>query len=89
MEVISANGLLWSSPGDDWTAIDQLSDIDVPVLLLNGRYDQAQDSCLLPFFERLNKVSWVQFSQASHMAHYEERERFMQVVGQFLTERLD
>ncbi|KAI0684493.1 proline-specific peptidase [Cytidiella melzeri] len=69
----------------DWTAVEKISSIEVPVLLLNGRYDQAQDSCLFPFFERLNKVKWVCFEESAHMAHFEERERFMQVLGEFLT----
>lgn len=68
-----------------WSALDKLSLIDVPVLLLNGRFDEAQDSCMSVFFEHLTKVKWVQFANASHMAHHEERERFMQVVGEFLT----
>ena len=37
------------------------------------------------FFDNLTKVKWVQFANSSHMAHHEERERFMQVVGEFLT----
>ena len=74
------------SPGESWSAIDCIPVIDVPVLLINGRYDQAQDSCLLAFFQRLKRASWVQFSDSSHMAHYEERERFMEVVGEFLTQ---
>ncbi|KAI0685164.1 proline-specific peptidase [Cytidiella melzeri] len=69
----------------NWTAVEKISTIDVPVLLLNGKYDQAQDSCLLPFFERLDKVKWVRFEDSAHMAHFEERERFMQVLGEFLT----
>ncbi|KAI0781634.1 proline-specific peptidase [Irpex lacteus] len=68
-----------------WSVLDKLGSIDVPVLLLNGRFDEAQDSCMSVFFNCLNKVKWVQFANASHMAHYEERERFMQVVGEFLT----
>ncbi|KAI0781619.1 proline-specific peptidase [Irpex lacteus] len=76
-----------SIPNEHWSAIDSIPTIDVPVLLINGRYDQAQDSCLLAFFERLKTVTWVQFSDSSHMAHYEERERFMEVVGEFLTQR--
>ncbi|KAI0693275.1 proline-specific peptidase [Cytidiella melzeri] len=69
----------------NWSAVEKLGAIDVPVLLLNGKYDEAQDSCLSAFFGGLSKVKWVQFAESAHMAHFEERERFMQVVGEFLT----
>ncbi|KAI0781609.1 Alpha/Beta hydrolase protein [Irpex lacteus] len=68
-------------PNETWSAIDSISAIEVPVLLISRRYDQAQDSCLLAFFERLKSQD-----KSSHMAHYEERERFMEVLpGEFLT----
>jgi hypothetical protein len=52
--------------------------------MLNGRFDEAQDSAMNSFFERITMVKWVQFAESSHMSHYEERERFMQTVGDFL-----
>ncbi|KAI0693071.1 proline-specific peptidase [Cytidiella melzeri] len=69
----------------NWSVLDKVSAINVPVLLLNGRYDEAQDSCMSAFFDRLARAKWVQFAESSHMSHFEERERFMQVVGEFLT----
>ncbi len=38
-----------------------------------------------PYFRTLSKVKWFTFSESSHMPQYEERERYMQVVGDFLT----
>ncbi|KAK3681712.1 Alpha/Beta hydrolase protein [Podospora appendiculata] len=32
--------------------------IDVPVLLLNGRYDEASDLCVEPWFGEIPKVKW-------------------------------
>ena len=32
----------------------------------------------------VSKVKWVTFSKSSHMPHWEERERYMQIVGDFL-----
>ncbi|KAI0719387.1 proline-specific peptidase [Cerioporus squamosus] len=60
----------------DWTVVDDIHKINVPTLLLNGRYDEAQDSVV---------VKWYTFAESSHMPQYEERERFMQVVSDFLT----
>lgn len=68
----------------DWSALEHIHKINVPVLLLNGRYDEGQDTCMMPFFDNLEKVKWVQFAASAHMAQFEERERYMEVIGDFL-----
>jgi len=69
----------------DWSIIDELHKINVPTLVTNGRYDEATDTDVYPFFKNIPRVKWVQFSESSHMSHYEETERVMEVVGQFFT----
>ncbi|KAJ7094793.1 hypothetical protein C8R44DRAFT_645236 [Mycena epipterygia] len=54
------------------------------MLLLNGRYDQARDSVVAPFFQKIPRIKWVTFAESSHMLHFEERERYMEVVSSFL-----
>ena len=71
-----------------WTVVDDLHKINVPTLLLNGKYDEAQDSVVLPFFRAIQKVKWYTFAESSHMPQYEEREKFIQVVGDFLVSDL-
>ena len=44
--------------------------------MLNGRYDEAQDSVVKPYFDELEKVKWFTFSESSHMPQYEEREKY-------------
>ncbi|KAH9945098.1 proline-specific peptidase [Epithele typhae] len=69
-----------------WSIIPELPKINVPTLVLNGRYDEAQDSVVQPFFQHISsKVWWFTFANSSHMPHYEERELFMQRVGDFLS----
>ncbi|KAI0310931.1 hypothetical protein OF83DRAFT_1178055 [Amylostereum chailletii] len=70
---------------EDWSVLEEISKITCPTLLLNGRYDEAQDSGMLPFFQGLKTVKWIQFASSAHMAQYEERDRFMDVVGRFLS----
>ncbi|KAF8966656.1 proline-specific peptidase [Flammula alnicola] len=70
----------------DWSVIDELHKISVPTLMLNGRYDEAQDSAMIEFFTRLPKVKWVQFAESAHMSQYEERARYMDIVGKWLSE---
>ncbi|KAJ7149035.1 Alpha/Beta hydrolase protein [Mycena crocata] len=67
-----------------WTVVDDLPKITVPTLLINGRYEAAQDFAVAPFFHRMPKVKWVQFAASSHMPFFEEKERYLQVVGDFL-----
>ncbi|KZV91438.1 proline-specific peptidase [Exidia glandulosa HHB12029] len=72
-------------PIKDWTIIDRAHLIDVPTLLTNGQYDEAQNSVILPFFERIPNVTWIKFPNSSHTAQLEEPERFLQVIGGFLS----
>ncbi|WP_413530947.1 proline iminopeptidase-family hydrolase [Rahnella inusitata] len=68
----------------DWTVIDRLPAITVPVLLISGRYDEAAPEVVQPFYDLIPKVEWVIFENSSHMPHVEEREKCMKCVGEFL-----
>jgi pimeloyl-ACP methyl ester carboxylesterase len=57
----------------------------VPTLVINGRYDIAQDSVQIPFFQRIPRVKWVRFEESSHCPFWEtERARYMQTIEEFL-----
>ena len=68
----------------DFDIVSDLHKINVPTLLTNGRWDGAQDGVVERFFWNIPKVRWAQFAIASHTPHYEETERYMEVVGTFL-----
>lgn len=67
-----------------WDVRDKVHKIKVRTLLINGAYDEATDYVVQPYFDKIEKAKWVQFGQSSHMPHIEERDRFMEVVSQFL-----
>ncbi|EMD39075.1 hypothetical protein CERSUDRAFT_93124 [Gelatoporia subvermispora B] len=69
----------------DWSVVDNLPHISCPTLLINGYFDEAQDSVVLPFFLHTPKVRWVQFGQSAHMAFHEEKEKYLDIVEKFLT----
>ncbi|KAI0258610.1 hypothetical protein BC834DRAFT_910677 [Gloeopeniophorella convolvens] len=71
-----------------WSVLDKIDKIGYPTLLLNGADDEAQDECVLLFFEKLPKAKWVQFANSSHMAFFEEKDRYLQVVSNFLTKQM-
>jgi len=69
---------------NDWDITSKIHLIRVPTLLINGEYE-VDDVCA-PFFRSIDKIKWVKFAKSSHMPHWEERERYMQVVESFLRE---
>ncbi|XXH03984.1 hypothetical protein Hte_010393 [Hypoxylon texense] len=69
----------------NWEGWKLAKDITADTLLLNGRYDEITDHCVEPWFGALRKVKWVTLAQSSHMGHWEERARFMEICGTFLT----
>ncbi|AUH01344.1 alpha/beta hydrolase [Prodigiosinella confusarubida] len=71
----------------EWTVIDRLSAIDVPVLLISGYYDEAAPEVVQPFADHIKDVEWVIFEHSSHMPHVEEREACMAKVATFLQQK--
>ncbi|KAI0359761.1 proline-specific peptidase [Trametes cingulata] len=69
-----------------WTIVDRLHDVDVPTLVVNGAYDIADDEVVKPYVENIPHSKWVKFDNSSHTPFWEEREKYMQVVGEFLAE---
>ena len=68
----------------DWQAKDRLGSIDVPTLIVSGRYDEAAPPLQEALRDGIRGSEWVLFEASSHMPHVEERERFMEVVGDWL-----
>lgn len=68
----------------DWSSVDRLSDIDVPTRLVSGAYDEATPALQQRLAAGIRGAAWALFEDSSHMPHVEERERYMQVVGDFL-----
>lgn len=69
----------------NWSVVDQVHKIKVPTLLINGKYDEAQDEVVEPFFKNIEKVKWVRFAESSHLPQIEETEEYLKVVKEFLT----
>nr|SAI82909.1 HrnP; Putative L-amino acid amidase/ proline iminopeptidase; alpha/beta hydrolase fold; Pfam00561 [Streptomyces sp. CMB-0406] len=68
----------------DWSVIEHLPSIDVPTLVLSGRYDEATPVTVRPFDELIPDARWEIFEDSSHAPHFEEPERFYEVLGAFL-----
>jgi L-proline amide hydrolase len=68
----------------DWQSKDRLGEISVPTLLTSGRYDEATPALQEPLRDGIPDCEWVLFEESSHTPFVEERDRYMQVVGDWL-----
>ncbi|KAI0749651.1 proline-specific peptidase [Daedaleopsis nitida] len=67
-----------------WTVVDRLHQVKVPTLVINGKDDIAQDYVTRAYSENISGSKWITFENSSHTPFWEERERYMQIVGEFL-----
>ena len=67
-----------------WDITDRLHRIDVPTLLVSGRYDEATPAVVTPVHEGIRGSQWVVIEDASHMPHVEQPTKFRDVVNEFL-----
>jgi pimeloyl-ACP methyl ester carboxylesterase len=70
----------------NWSVIDNLHLVRVPTLVINGRADMAQDFVCAPFARRIKNATWVTFEGSSHTPMWEEREKYMDLVRNFLSQ---
>jgi L-proline amide hydrolase len=68
----------------DWSVADRLHEIQVPTLIVSGRYDEATPALQETLVAGINSSEWVVFENSAHCPHVEEPERFIEVVGDFL-----
>lgn len=68
----------------DWSIVERAHAIEAPTLLISGRHDEATPAVVQPFADSIPDVRWEIFEDSSHMPHVEERERCLQIVGDFL-----
>lgn len=68
----------------DWDVTSRLGQINVPTLVLVGRYDQATPALSQTFHENIAGSELVVFENSSHLPFIEEHDRYVQVVDDFL-----
>ncbi len=68
-----------------WDITDRLHEINVPTLLLSGRYDEATPFIVETIHRNIPGSEWIMFENSSHMPHVEETDLYLQVLNRFLT----
>jgi L-proline amide hydrolase len=73
-------------PLREWSIVDRLAEIDVPLLLISGEHDEVRPEVVKVIADRVPGARWALFETSSHTPHLEEPERFLRVVEGFLEE---
>lgn len=76
----------WAATGTlrDFDRADRLEELRLPALFTCGRYDEATPETVEFYRSRLPGARLTVFEHSSHMAHLEERERYLEEVSRFL-----
>jgi proline-specific peptidase len=78
----------WTLTGalQGWDVRPRLHELDLPTLVLRGRYDLSTESIASTLVRGLPQAREVVFEASSHTPVLEETERYLEVVGGFLRE---
>jgi L-proline amide hydrolase len=68
----------------DLDIVDRLGEIQIPALVIYGRYDEATPVVAETVHHGIPGSVWVLFENSAHFPHIEETERYLQVLVQFL-----
>ena len=71
-----------------WDITPRLHEIQVPTLILSGRYDESTPAINETLQYGIPNSEWILFEHSAHMPHLEETEKYLQVVSYFL-ERIE
>jgi len=67
-----------------WSIVERLKEIEVPTLILSGRYDESTPLINETLHNGISGSEWVVFENSSHMPHLEEPEKYLKVLNEHL-----
>ena len=67
-----------------WDVTDRLGELDLPVLITSGRYDEMTPALIKPLMEGIPGAESMVFEDSAHLATAEEPERYRLVVASVL-----
>ena len=68
----------------DWNVESRLGEIDVPTLILSGRYDEATPAQQQRLQQGIQGSRWTILEHSAHLTFLEEPERYREVLASFL-----
>jgi L-proline amide hydrolase len=78
----------WTTTGalKGWDTRDRLHEIDVPTLVIRGRYDMCTEPIAVELVNGIRGAREVVLENSSHTPVLEETERYLRIVGKFTRE---
>jgi L-proline amide hydrolase len=75
----------WTTTGalKGWSTRDRLDEIDMPTLVIRGRYDMCTEPIAAELVDGIRGAREVVFEESSHTPALEESARYLAVVGEF------
>jgi len=70
----------------DWNVEPRLAEIDVPTLILSGRYDEATPAQQRRLLNGIPGSRWIILEDSAHLTFVEEPRRYVEVLTSFLDE---
>lgn len=67
-----------------WDVSDRLAEIEVPTIVTGGRYDEMTPRVSKDIHKRIRGSKLIIFEKSSHMPFWEEREKYIAVLADFL-----
>jgi L-proline amide hydrolase len=76
----------WTMTGvlKGWDVRSRLPELDVPTLVVRGRYDMCSDAIARTLVDGIRGAEYLVFEHSSHTPVLEETERYLEVVGGFV-----
>jgi L-proline amide hydrolase len=68
-----------------WSVVDRLGEIDVPTLVVTGEHDEATPAINRTVSEGIPGAESVVFPDASHMAHVEHTDEYVELLDDFMS----
>lgn len=68
----------------EWDITRRLGEIELPTLVVSGRYDLAPPPVAAALYQGIHSSEWVVFEHSANMPHLEEPQRFLEVLDGFL-----
>ena len=76
----------WNPSGSlsTYERVDRLHEIQTPVLLTCGRFDEATPDATASYMDHIPHAQMQVFENSSHVAHFEDREKYLGTIREFL-----
>jgi L-proline amide hydrolase len=68
----------------DWNIEPRLGEINVPTLIVSGRYDEATPAQQQRLKDGISGAQWTMLEHSAHLTFVEEPDRYREVLMSFL-----